>query len=343
MQIPTPSGEIGAYLSVPQPVVSGPAPWPGVVVIHDAIGLSDDIRAIADRFATAGYVALAPDLYSRGGLMRCVKSVFTQMYAGSGRAFDDIDAARQVLADRDDCSGKVGIAGFCMGGGFALIAAAQGFDASAPYYGELPKDLSALDGACPVVASFGAKDRVLRGAAGRLEVALTERDVVHDVHGRGRRPQLRQPAPVRSAQPGDAHRRVRLSPRLQRGRLAPGAGVLRPTWRDGSGLAPVVPPVEALAGQGGFRPGLEVLCGHPGPVGGLADLGVPDPSAQLGDGVSCPDPFGVVGAQCAVPVRVGTDGPFQCRASCSALVAPLPVWGRVMVPASPTSRTRPLE
>lgn len=181
MRIPTPDGEISAYLSAPQPEVSGPTPWPGVVVIHDAIGLSDDIRAITDRFATAGYVALAPDLYSRGGRVRCVKAAFTQMYAGSGRAFDDLDAARQVLLARYDASGKVGVAGFCMGGGFALVAAARGFDASAPYYGDLPKNPSALDGACPVVASFGKKDRILRGAAGRLDGLLTERGVPHDV------------------------------------------------------------------------------------------------------------------------------------------------------------------
>ncbi len=136
--------------------MSGPSPWPGVVVVHDALGLSDDIRAITDRFATAGYLALAPDLFSRGGMVRCVKSVFSQLYSGSGRAFDDLDAARTLLSDRDDSSGKVGVAGFCMGGGFALVAAARGFDASAPYYGDLPKD-TALAGACPVVASFGPR------------------------------------------------------------------------------------------------------------------------------------------------------------------------------------------
>ena len=179
--IPTPSGDIEGYLAVPLPAVSGPGPWPGVVVIQDATGFGADIKNIADRFATAGYVALAPNLFSRGGLVRCIKAVFGDLVRGSGRAFDDLEAARSLVRERADCTGKVGVAGFCMGGGFALLLASRGFDASAPYYGMLPKDLSVLEGACPVVASFGRKDRSLRGAAAKLATTLTDLGVPHDV------------------------------------------------------------------------------------------------------------------------------------------------------------------
>jgi carboxymethylenebutenolidase len=70
-----------------------------------------------------------------------------------------------------------------MGGGFALLTAARGFDASAPNYAHLPKDLdAALRGACPMVASYGAKDRTLRGTAAKLEARLQRAGVAHDVH-----------------------------------------------------------------------------------------------------------------------------------------------------------------
>ena len=181
LTISTPNGLIGGYLAVPSVEVSGEGPWPGVVVVHDALGFNDDVRQIAGRFATAGYVAIVPNLYARGGALRCIRTVFKALSAGSGPAFDDIEAARKLIAGRDDCSGNIGVVGFCMGGGFALLTAARGFQASAPYYGMLPKDLALLDGACPVVASFGKKDPSLKGAAAKLEAALTDRDVPHDV------------------------------------------------------------------------------------------------------------------------------------------------------------------
>lgn len=171
--------QLDAYLAVP-PIGAGP--WPGVVVIHEAFGLTDDTRQQADRLAAAGYLALAPDLFTAGGMVRCLKSTFTALMSGSGPAYGDIEATRAVLAGRTDCTGKVGVIGFCMGGGFALMTAARGFDASAPNYGALPKDpLEALRGACPIVASYGKRDRAMRGAAATLESTLTELGVDHDV------------------------------------------------------------------------------------------------------------------------------------------------------------------
>ena len=176
IRIPVAGSTIDGYLAEP----AGEGPHPGVVVIHDAFGLTADARAITDRFAADGFLALSPNMYARGGI-RCVKRVFTDLFAGKGLAFDDIEASRLLLAGREDCSGKVGIAGFCLGGGFALVAATQEFDAAAPYYGQLPKDMSILDDSCPVVASFGKKDFTLRGAAAKLESALAARNIPHDV------------------------------------------------------------------------------------------------------------------------------------------------------------------
>ena len=130
INIETPNGSIDAVLEIP----SGEGPWPGVVVIHDAFGLREPHREIARRIADNGYLAVAPNLFARGGMMRCMRAVMNDLMAYEGQAFDDVAAARELLSRRSDCTGAIGIAGFCMGGGFALIASTKGFDASAPFY-----------------------------------------------------------------------------------------------------------------------------------------------------------------------------------------------------------------
>ena len=171
--------ELKAYLGVP---ATGAGPWPGVVVLHEAFGLTDDTRQQADRLAAAGYLALAPDLFSAGGALRCLRSTFGALTSGEGAAYGDIEASRASLAGRPDCTGKIGVIGFCLGGGFALMTAAKGFDAAAPNYGPLPRSpADVLRGACPVVASYGRRDLVVRGAAADLEKVLTEVGVTHDV------------------------------------------------------------------------------------------------------------------------------------------------------------------
>lgn len=166
-----------AHLAVP----AGTGPWPGVVVLHEAFGLTDDVRAQADHLAAQGYLAVAPDLFTRGGV-RCMRATFAASLSGEGAAFGDIEATRLWLAARPDCTGRTGVIGFCLGGGFALVAAARGFDVAAANYGRLPRGAPGLlRGACPVVASYGAKDATLRGAAARLEAVLGDLGVEHDV------------------------------------------------------------------------------------------------------------------------------------------------------------------
>jgi carboxymethylenebutenolidase len=86
-------------------------------VLHEAFGLTGDIRAHADRHAREGYVALAPDLFSWGATLRCLVASMRAVMRGEGRAFSDIEAARTFLAGHDRCDGRVGVIGFCMGGG----------------------------------------------------------------------------------------------------------------------------------------------------------------------------------------------------------------------------------
>ena len=172
------SRRLGAYVARPD----GDGPWPGVVVIHEAFGPDDVMRRQADRLAAAGYLVVLPDLYSDGGAARCVLGTFRALVSGRGKPFVDIDTARRWLLDQPDCTGKVGVIGFCMGGGFAVLTAARGFDVSSVNYGPLPFRLEpALTGSCPMVVSYGRKDLSTRGSANRLARTLSDLHVPHDV------------------------------------------------------------------------------------------------------------------------------------------------------------------
>jgi len=162
---------------------AGQPPFPGVVVIHDIYGFSADLKRHCQRFADAGYAAVAPDLY-KGGRPGCVVKTLTSMATGKGFAYEVIDAARNVLAARDDVDAdRIGVAGFCMGGGFALIAAAdQSFAVAAPFYGAVPRKASRLEGLCPTIAQFGEKDTVFLPHAKRLARHLQELGIDHEVH-----------------------------------------------------------------------------------------------------------------------------------------------------------------
>jgi carboxymethylenebutenolidase len=177
--IPGHHGDIPAYLATPE----GDGPWPAVLVIHDALGLSDDIRSQADWLAAAGYLAAAPDLYHWGSRMKCLFSTVREIAKGEGRAFDDVEAVRTWLVNHGSSTGKVGVIGFCMGGGFAvMLTPGDRYDAASVNYGGLPKDAETLlADACPIVGSYGGRDLTLRSAPGTLNGILVRNDIPHDV------------------------------------------------------------------------------------------------------------------------------------------------------------------
>ncbi len=161
---------------------SGSGPWPGVVIVHDLTGFGADVRRHCDRFAAEGYVALAPDLY-RHGNVACVVQTLKSMATQRGHAYTVIDAARRALGQRDDVDPeRLAVVGFCMGGGFALVAAAdQAFAVAAPFYGAVPRNASRLRGICPTIAQYGTQDTAFLGHGRRLSEHLQDIGVEHEV------------------------------------------------------------------------------------------------------------------------------------------------------------------
>lgn len=182
LETSVPSGDRRLRAALALPDREDPAP--GVVVIHEIFGLNDDVRRIAARLAELGYAALAPHLLDgRGPRPLCMARTMRDLREGAGTAFDDLEAARAFLAARPEVDGeRLGVVGFCMGGSFALLLAPRGgYRAAGVFYGEVPESADALEGACPILGGYGARDRVFGPKAPRLEAHLTALGVPHDV------------------------------------------------------------------------------------------------------------------------------------------------------------------
>jgi carboxymethylenebutenolidase len=158
----------------------GGAPRPALVLVTEVFGLTDEMRRLADTFASHGYAVLAPDLFARGSWVGCVRRLFGDLQRGEGRGVSDLLEARSWLAGQPEVEGeRVGVIGFCLGGGFALLLGKTGlFRVSAPFYGQTP---ATLDGTCPVVGSWGERDRVYLSHAKRAQAELQRLGVPHDV------------------------------------------------------------------------------------------------------------------------------------------------------------------
>jgi len=160
----------------------GTGPWPGVVMVHEVWGLDEEMLRHANRLADAGYLTLAVDLFSGRSRLQCLVSTMRAYLTGVGQPFTNIEAGRRWLLDSAECTDKVGVIGFCMGGHFALLSAHTGFAAASVNYGRLPRNLDdTVAGSCPIVGSYGGRDGTLHGVAHTLDAALDKAGITRDV------------------------------------------------------------------------------------------------------------------------------------------------------------------
>lgn len=172
-------GDMPVYVAEPD----GPGPWPGVLVVSDALGMTTDLRNQADWLADAGFLTAAPDLFYWGGRMRCLFTTMRQALSGEGDVFTDFETTRQWLVGHEASTGKVGVVGFCLGGGFALtLAGSGGYQAASSNYGGLTKKaLAGLAQSCPMVGSYGALDRGLKKEPEQISAVLEAHGIPYDM------------------------------------------------------------------------------------------------------------------------------------------------------------------
>jgi len=157
-------GRFAAYLALPAKL-----PAPGLVVLPEVFNTNPHIRSVVDGYAAAGFVALAPDVFWRQEAANYLP------YTDEGRtkaralwARLDTDQFARDLGDmvsalraRPDCTGKVGVMGFCLGGKFAYLASTRlPVDAAVAYYGvQIDQHLDeAARRRCPLLMHFAGND-----------------------------------------------------------------------------------------------------------------------------------------------------------------------------------------
>ncbi|MGH7812969.1 MAG: dienelactone hydrolase family protein [Candidatus Binataceae bacterium] len=172
-----PACTIAAFVAEP----AGNQPGPAVIVVQEWWGLNDHIRDVAKRFAREGYVAIAPDLYSRQGHQVATDPNTAARLMGGLQKEDGIADLKATVAwlralPRTHAA-KIGAVGFCMGGSYALLLPCESkeISAAAPFYGEIPTDAKLAHLGCPIFYAYGENDGwIQRKDVDRLAAHLKE-------------------------------------------------------------------------------------------------------------------------------------------------------------------------
>jgi carboxymethylenebutenolidase len=176
IEIPRPGGaNLPGYAALPANAQRG------VVVIHEIFGRQPEVDRVVERFAAAGYAAIGPDLFHAGSRLGCIRRSLATIGSGEGPVADNILAAQRWLCERTGLAeSRVGVIGFCIGGGLAL-AVGREFGVVSSNYGDLPP-IDVLRGSPPVIGCYGGKDRIFRRNADRLRERMKVIGAEHEVH-----------------------------------------------------------------------------------------------------------------------------------------------------------------
>ena len=180
---PNGHGEVRGYLVKP---AKATAKTPAVVVVHENRGLNPYIEDVARRVAKAGYIALAPDgLSSVGGYPgNDDEGKVLQQKVDPTRLMNDFFAAIEFMKNHPEATGKVGITGFCYGGGVSNAAAVAypELDCAVPFYGRQPRVEDVPKISAPLLLHYAELDKNINEGWPAYEAALKSNNKVYEAY-----------------------------------------------------------------------------------------------------------------------------------------------------------------
>lgn len=185
LSYPSPDGHgmVNGYLVRP---ANAGGPLPAILVAHENRGLNPHIEDIARRLALDGFMAFAPDALTPLGGYPGDEDKARQLFAklDQAKTREDFLAGARYLKGRADCSGKLGVVGFCWGGGVAHMLATRLPDlaAAVPFYGNHPSAEDAARVKAPLLIHFAGVDERINAAWPAYEAALKAAGVAFTAH-----------------------------------------------------------------------------------------------------------------------------------------------------------------
>jgi len=181
-QSPTGNGKVRGYLARP---ARAKGKLPGILVVHENRGLNPHIEDIARRLALEGFMAFAPDALTTLGGYPGDEDKARELFGKLDRekVVEDFVAAVGFLKSRPDCTGKIGVVGFCFGGGIANTLATRVPDlrAAVPFYGSQPPAEEVARIKAPLLIHYAENDERINAGVPAYEAALKANHVKYQM------------------------------------------------------------------------------------------------------------------------------------------------------------------